>query len=315
MSEMPIDPDFPDPRRLPGMPSLTVLQDTDDLLDRLGQRGPCPDDLDDPLSAALALLAAEVDVDPVPAGETRRALSSDGCWPLRQDLGGLRLVRDADDRGAESEQSEVLLEGVDATAPSVAATSRVEVLRVEREAGRANTVAARVGPPTKVVGIRLVPALVVAAAAIVLSMGAAAALSHGETLNPARMLTMVVQEMTEPDPGVSLPAGASSMAEVPGLDTAVTGSQPSGPAPSPSASISPTSALLAEMGAAEEIGAGAFAQTGANGPEDIGAVEATIGGVTSDPVTAPAVVSSLSVTSVTSEPADATSSATEGASP
>ena len=39
---------------------------TDALLDRVGARAPTPDDLDDPVVAALALMAAEIDLDAVP---------------------------------------------------------------------------------------------------------------------------------------------------------------------------------------------------------------------------------------------------------
>jgi hypothetical protein len=48
---------------------------TDALLDRVGARVPTPDDLDDPLIAALALMAAEIDLDTPPLEETRAALA------------------------------------------------------------------------------------------------------------------------------------------------------------------------------------------------------------------------------------------------
>ena len=49
---------------------------TDALLDRVGARAPTPDDLDDPLIAALALMAAEIDLDAVPVEETRAGVAS-----------------------------------------------------------------------------------------------------------------------------------------------------------------------------------------------------------------------------------------------
>jgi hypothetical protein len=55
------------------VPGLSALRATDALLDRLGQRQPTADDLDDPFLASLALLAAEVDVDEVPAAVTWQA--------------------------------------------------------------------------------------------------------------------------------------------------------------------------------------------------------------------------------------------------
>ena len=48
---------------------------TDALLDRVGARAPTPDDLDDPLIAALALMAAEIDLDAVPVEETRAGVA------------------------------------------------------------------------------------------------------------------------------------------------------------------------------------------------------------------------------------------------
>jgi len=50
------------------------LRSTDALLDRIGTRAPTPDDLDDPVLAALALMAAEIDLDPVPVDATRAAI-------------------------------------------------------------------------------------------------------------------------------------------------------------------------------------------------------------------------------------------------
>jgi hypothetical protein len=67
---------------LSGSPDLEALRRTDELLDRLGRREPGPRDLDDPVAAALAVLAGDVDLSPVPVLDTRQALTSAGLWPL-----------------------------------------------------------------------------------------------------------------------------------------------------------------------------------------------------------------------------------------
>jgi hypothetical protein len=54
-----------------------ALQATDALLDRIGSRVPTPEDLDDPLVAALALMAAEIDLDAVPVDVTRAVVERD----------------------------------------------------------------------------------------------------------------------------------------------------------------------------------------------------------------------------------------------
>src|SRR4051812_28709291 len=54
-----------------------ALRATDALLDRIGSRLPTPEDLDDPLVAALALMAAEIDLDGVPVEATRAAVERD----------------------------------------------------------------------------------------------------------------------------------------------------------------------------------------------------------------------------------------------
>jgi hypothetical protein len=61
-----------------------ALQATDALLDRIGSRAPTPEDLDDPLVAALALMAAGIDLDAVPVEVTRAV--------VERDLADLRLA-------------------------------------------------------------------------------------------------------------------------------------------------------------------------------------------------------------------------------
>jgi hypothetical protein len=67
---------------LGGSPDLEALRRTDELLDRLGRREPVARDLDDPVAAALAVLAGDVDLDLVPAMQTRAAMTEAGLWPL-----------------------------------------------------------------------------------------------------------------------------------------------------------------------------------------------------------------------------------------
>jgi hypothetical protein len=55
---------------------IEEIAGVDALFDRLGARAPSPDDLDDPVVAALALMAAEIDLDAVPLDTTRAALAS-----------------------------------------------------------------------------------------------------------------------------------------------------------------------------------------------------------------------------------------------
>jgi hypothetical protein len=59
------------------------LRRSEELLDRLGRRAPGPGDLDDPLVAALARWAGDVDLCPVPVSVSRQALVDVGGWPPR----------------------------------------------------------------------------------------------------------------------------------------------------------------------------------------------------------------------------------------
>lgn len=61
---------------------VAAVTATDVLLDRLAARRPLAEDLDDPAAAVLALLAAEVDLHPVPEDALRRELFDLGVWPL-----------------------------------------------------------------------------------------------------------------------------------------------------------------------------------------------------------------------------------------
>jgi hypothetical protein len=206
-----------DAQAVPGMPSPAALEETDRLLDRLARRGPQPRDLDDPLAAALALMASEADVDMVPADRTRRQLSSAGAWPLRQDL---RHVLD----GPPTEPVELSAlpaaaappaDAAPVPAPPPAGPASVAFLLDRLPAAqerREIPVSSVVTPPPREVGVRLVPVLVVAAGALALSMGAAAALTSGESLNPANAVARFVQEISNSEKNTekTTPVGGTS---------------------------------------------------------------------------------------------------------
>ena len=193
---------------VPGTPRVELVQEADLLLDRLGDRRPAADDLDDPLLALLAEFAADLDVEALPAEETRSAVSRAGVWPLRQDLhrldderlpAGLGDDLDAEvatTRGPVTELFRVPSEAVQARDVGI---SRAETRRLERRQQRSGGMAALVSPP-RVLGVRVLPTVAVASAVVVLSMGGAAALSSGETLNPVVAVSRKVIEITRPDP-------------------------------------------------------------------------------------------------------------------
>ena len=62
-------------------PDVAVLIETDELLDRIGRRAHAASDLGDPVLASLAVLAADVDLDPAPVERTRRAALERALWP------------------------------------------------------------------------------------------------------------------------------------------------------------------------------------------------------------------------------------------
>ena len=76
-----IGPDTPGRRpgvrrpRRPGTRDFVALQATDALLDRLGGRGPTPADLADPVTALLAGLARDVDIETDAARQVRQVLA------------------------------------------------------------------------------------------------------------------------------------------------------------------------------------------------------------------------------------------------
>lgn len=181
------------------LPEVSGLHETDRLLDRLGGRRPQPGDLDDPLLAVLAEFAIGADLDPVAPEKTRRSLSQEGAWPLRQDLG-----RPAPD-------NPILDDPIpdDPTPPT--GLPRVPQRRsdLHRRPPRAvpPPLAGLVSSATpRALGSRLVPAAVAASVAGALSMGAAAALSGGDTFNPASVVDRVIDMAQIEDPPQIRPA-------------------------------------------------------------------------------------------------------------
>jgi hypothetical protein len=192
---------------------IDELAATDALLDRLGARAPSADDLDDPLIAALALLAAEVDLDAVPLDVTRAALESAGTdldvppAPIAGHdrhtglvLGPRNVADDEPVAGPVRAHS----------APPDADLLRKPRRRVRRpEPGPTAVAPPRSLPRTPSRGpqgtrpgekrerrMRPVTVLVVAIAAIVLGSGVSAALTGGRTLNPLSGIQQVVEEIT-----------------------------------------------------------------------------------------------------------------------
>ncbi len=230
------------------VPDIVALAETDLLLDRLGDRSPYPDDLDDPLFAALAVLAADVDLDEVSPQRTRRTLAEHGLWPPQMDTGSVSA-------GRLIELTPVGPNGIGATVspPGWTPESRAQALAAEARAAQLRRLSA-FADPGRTVGIRLVPALAAAGAALVLSMGAAAALTSGQSVNPAKVIESVVQQFTgetgpasDAEPAAPGPAVHLSVPPVVQGPEGAPPTPPIGLSPSPSVSgllPSPTSELL-----------------------------------------------------------------------
>ncbi len=182
---------------------------TDALLDRIGARAPTPDDLDDPLVAALALMAAEVDLEAVPVERTRAALA--GVLP--EGVEGAADVPRADGPAGVV----IDLRDIDPLPPSGR-----EQLRRPRRAQRPVEPAVAPGamaPPRSLPRMpapgapggprgsrrpdgrrerRLRPmvAVAVAVTAIVLGSGVSAAVTGGRSVNPLDGVQQVVAQLT-----------------------------------------------------------------------------------------------------------------------
>ncbi|HYY11452.1 MAG TPA: hypothetical protein VE781_10965 [Kineosporiaceae bacterium] len=195
-----------------GLRADDELLATDALLDRVGARAPTPDDLDDPLVAALALMAAEIDLDAVPVESTRAALGR--VRPLRA---GVEPARPAAPPADEGTGRVLDLRGdapLDIRPPAARDELRRPRRRPERSVPPSGTGAmapprslARVPTSTGPGGtrgpqgrrerrMRPLLALAVAATAIVLGAGVSAVVTHGRSANPFDGIQEVVAQLS-----------------------------------------------------------------------------------------------------------------------
>jgi hypothetical protein len=191
-------------------PRLTEeLRETDALLDRVGARAPTPDDLDDPLLAALALMAAEIDLEAVPVEVTRDAFDRAGRGA------GLRSV-DAPGLPPHDERTGLVIDLRDAAPQPPVAHDGMRRSRRRPDRPAAADRPAAMAPPRSLARMpsstgpggsrapggrrerrmRPLMAVAVAATALVLGSGVSAALTHGRSVNPLTGLQQVVAELT-----------------------------------------------------------------------------------------------------------------------
>jgi len=203
---------------------IEELAATDALLDRVGARSPSAGDLDDPLVAALALMAAEIDLDAVPVADTRAALAAsapdagmahedphDDRTRLVIDLRGSGGVHEA---GPAPVRAHSAVGGPDplrrprglGPSPEPGATAMAPPRSLSRrpstrpgngrpgQAGQAGQ-AAHPGERRER-KLRPMTAVAVAIAAIVLGSGVSAALTGGRSVNPLTGIQQVVSVVT-----------------------------------------------------------------------------------------------------------------------
>jgi hypothetical protein len=208
---------------------IEELAATDALLDRVGARLPSAADLDDPLVAALALMAAEIDLDAVPLDETRSALAAaapdvgmrpgapqthDEGTGLVIDLRGAGGVPDpgpAQVREHSAVGGDVPLRrpsgrgrrpepGPTAMAPPRSLSRRPSTRPGEGRPGQAGRAGRPSGPgqpgERRERKLRPMTAVAVAIAAIVLGSGVSAALTGGRSVNPLTGIQQVVSVIT-----------------------------------------------------------------------------------------------------------------------
>ena len=181
---------------------------TDGLLDRVGARAPTPDDLDDPLIAALALMAGEIDLDTPSAEDTRAALAravpdlpvspaaSDGL-PRDESTGLVIDLRDVA-AGRAGERNEVgrsqrRPREPEPVGPPVAMAPPRSLSRMPAPGGPVGTRPARERRERR---MRPMLAVAVAVAAIVLGSSVSAALTGGRSVNPLDGIQQVVTKVT-----------------------------------------------------------------------------------------------------------------------
>ena len=207
---------------------IEQLAAVDALFDRLGARAPSPDDLDDPVVAALALMAAEIDLDAVPVDATRGALASarpDVDLPpvpfaTQDEHTGLVIdLRGADRAGDPSNEpvDDAVNDTFDDAQPvrvHSAVGSAGEPRRPVRRGPRPEPGATAMAPPRSLPRsrstrpgpgrpgdaprhrLRLGTAAVIVLATIVLGSGVSAALTGGRSLNPLDGVQQVVAVIT-----------------------------------------------------------------------------------------------------------------------
>jgi hypothetical protein len=188
-----------DDLELTGSPDLEALRSTDQLLDRLGRREPGPRDLDDPVAAALAVLAGDVDLRPVPVADTRRALTETGLWPLINSWEQEQQPEHDAGRPASAEGLPRLAD-VGITPPrsmpdgeSRWAETRRAQLRRPRSRSRSRRSVARMRPQLdhpRVLRVRPSAGIMAAAALVILGGGVSAAVTS-DTVNPLTGITAV----------------------------------------------------------------------------------------------------------------------------
>jgi hypothetical protein len=211
-----------------------ALRSTDALLDRIGARAPAPEDLDDRVVAALALMAAQIDLDAVPVESTKAALerilpelrthSSATRWSSQP---GTSAVGSNDDehlvlslRDLDRDAELVGVSGgyrARVTAGPSSLAEEDSARGVRRHGRRPEHAAVALAPPRSLPRVappgrpgragvrpdgrpasRLRPltALVVAVAAVVLGSGVSAAMTGGRSVNPLTGVQQVVDELT-----------------------------------------------------------------------------------------------------------------------
>jgi hypothetical protein len=199
---------------------IEELAATDALLDRIGARDPSPGDLDDPVVAALALMAAEIDLDAVPVEVTRAALAAarpdlltPPATPPHPDEPG--LVLDLRDGAGQNGPAALPVRRDAVESDAVESDAEPEPWRRPRgrprrpDAGPSAMAPPRSLPRMHATGpagtrpgekrerrLRPMTVLVVAIAAIVLGSGVSAVLTGGRSVNPLNGIQQVVEEIT-----------------------------------------------------------------------------------------------------------------------
>ena len=182
---------------------------TDALLDRVGSRAPTPDDLDDPLVAALALMAAEIDLDTPHVEDTRAALvravpdlpvpaspSTSGPFPHDESTGLVIDLRDSAMRRPlernEAHRGHRRPRQPERAGPPVAMAPPRSLARMPAPGAPGSR------PPQRRRARRMRPMVAVAVAmtAIVLGSGVSAAVTGGRSVNPLDGIEQVVAVIT-----------------------------------------------------------------------------------------------------------------------